>query len=108
MGANEYTPDTEQVREQYTREQPPHIGTVSQKRSELDRWLEQIKREAKAEGLREAIKEVRWVYEMHCPVKPAEDYIHPAARVAHKWWEKVLGGKLQDLERRAKQVKEGR
>ena len=53
MGANEYTPDTEQVREQYTREQPPHIGTVSQKRSELDRWLEHIKREAKAEALEE-------------------------------------------------------
>ena len=58
MGANEYTPDTEQVREQYTREQPPHIGTVSQKRSELDRWLEQIKREAKAEALEEAAAEL--------------------------------------------------
>ena len=50
----EYTPDTEQVREQYTREQPPHIGTVSQKGSEFERWLEQIKREAKAEALEEA------------------------------------------------------
>ena len=55
----EYTPDTEQVREQYTREQPPHIGTVSQKGSEFERWLEQIKREAKAEALEEAASEWR-------------------------------------------------
>jgi len=59
MGANEkaaaayhgYTPDTEQVRDQYTREQPPHIGTVCQKTAEFERWLEQVKREAKAEAL---------------------------------------------------------
>ncbi|TLK56300.1 hypothetical protein [Glutamicibacter sp. V16R2B1] len=58
MGADKYTPNTEQVRDQYTREQPPHIGTVSQKRSELDRWLEQVKREAKAEALTEAADEL--------------------------------------------------
>ena len=43
---SEYVPDTETVREQYTREQPPHIGTVSEKRAEFDRWLRQVKAEA--------------------------------------------------------------
>ena len=57
-----FTPDTEEVREQYTREQPPHIGTVSEKEAEFDRWLAahdaQVRREAKAEGLREAAHRV--------------------------------------------------
>lgn len=50
---SEYTPDTETVREQYTREQPPHIGTVSEKSAEFDRWLERVKAEAAAEALEE-------------------------------------------------------
>ena len=41
-----YTPDTETVREQYTREQPPHIGTVSSKCAEFDRWLNEVKAQA--------------------------------------------------------------
>ena len=40
---SDYTPTTEQVREQYSREQPPHIGTVSEKRAEFDRRLDAVK-----------------------------------------------------------------
>ena len=47
---SDYTPTTEQVREQYSREQPPHIGTVSEKRAEFDRWLDAVKAEAWDEG----------------------------------------------------------
>lgn len=50
MSEQPYTPDTETVREQYTREQPPHIGTVSSKCAEFDRWLAGVK----ADALREA------------------------------------------------------
>ena len=46
----DYTPTTEQVREQYSREQPPHIGTVSEKRVEFDRWLDHVKYQAWEEG----------------------------------------------------------
>lgn len=48
-----YTPDTETVREQYTREQPPHIGTVSSKCAEFDRWLAGVKADAWDEGYSE-------------------------------------------------------
>lgn len=41
--SGEHTPDTETVRDQYTREQPPHIGTVSEKSAEFDRWLAEVK-----------------------------------------------------------------
>lgn len=51
---SEYVPDTETVREQYTREQPPHIGTVSEKSAEFDRWLRQVKAEALREAARDA------------------------------------------------------
>ena len=44
------TPTTETVRGQYTREQPPLIATVGEKRAEFDRWLEQVKAEAWEEG----------------------------------------------------------
>lgn len=37
--ADDYTPTTEEVREQYTREEPPRIGTVAERRAEFDRWL---------------------------------------------------------------------
>ena len=42
----EYTPDEETVREQYSREQPPHIGTVGEKRAEFDRFLARVRRDA--------------------------------------------------------------
>lgn len=42
----QYTPDEETVREQYSREQPPHIGTVSEKRAEVDRFIAQVRRDA--------------------------------------------------------------
>ena len=46
-----FTPDEEQVREQYTQEQPPQIGSVAEKRAEFDRFIARIK----AEALREAL-----------------------------------------------------
>lgn len=48
--SNTYTPDEEQVREQYTREQPPQIGTVAEKHAEFDRFIAKVK----ADALREA------------------------------------------------------
>ena len=45
-----YTPDEEQVREQYTQEQPPQIGSVAEKRAEFDRFIAGIKAEAWEEG----------------------------------------------------------
>lgn len=52
---SEYTPDTETVREQYTREQPAHIGTVSSKSAEFDRWLAGIRAEV-VEQIAQAIE----------------------------------------------------
>ena len=49
-----YTPTTNQVREQFTREEPPPIGTVTEKSRAFDRWLEQGKAEAWEEGKRTA------------------------------------------------------
>ena len=46
MSTDEYVPDEEFVREQYSREQPPHIGTVSEKRAEFDRFLARVRRDA--------------------------------------------------------------
>ena len=46
----DYTPTTKQVREQFTREEPPQIGTVAEKGRAFDRWLEQVKAEAWEEG----------------------------------------------------------
>lgn len=48
----DYTPTTEQVRDQYTREQPPHINTASGKSAEFDRWLTEHERKVKAAALR--------------------------------------------------------
>lgn len=50
---SDYTPDEEQVREQYTREQPPQIGTVAERHTEFDRFLANIK----ADALREVAYE---------------------------------------------------
>ncbi|WP_044496100.1 hypothetical protein [Nesterenkonia massiliensis] len=61
--SSEYTPSTEAAREHYTREQPPQIGTVSEKGAELDRWLaaeiRKVKAQAWDEG-RSAEQEYRW------------------------------------------------
>ena len=55
-----YTPDEEQVREQYTQEQPPQIGTVAEKHAEFDRFIARVKAEAWDEGC-EALDEAhRW------------------------------------------------
>lgn len=50
----QYTPDAETVCEQYTREQPPHLGTVREKRAEFDRWLAQHDAEVAAKALEDA------------------------------------------------------
>lgn len=47
---SDFTPDEEQVREQYTQEQPPQIGSVAEKRAEFDRFIARIKAEAWDEG----------------------------------------------------------
>lgn len=63
VAMSDYTPDTETVREQYTREQPPHIGTVGEKGREFDRWLAGVKAEAlreAAEGMRRAKEPYHW------------------------------------------------
>ena len=49
-----YTPTTKQVREQFTREEPPPIDTVAEKSQAFDRWLEQVKAEARAGALADA------------------------------------------------------
>lgn len=103
-----YTPNTEQVRNAYG----AHIADCNyvskDSLNEFDRWMAQVRAEAKAEGMREAIESVRWVYDLQCPVDQAGRYIHRAARIAHKWWEKALGGRLDELERRANQYKEAK
>lgn len=52
MGANRYTPTTEQVRAHW--ENVGFAGTGE----EFDRWLEQVRAEAKAEALTEAATEL--------------------------------------------------
>lgn len=47
---SDWTPTTKQVREQFTREEPPRIGTVAEKSRAFNRWLEQVKAEAWDEG----------------------------------------------------------
>lgn len=54
-----FTPDEEQVREQYTQEQPPQIGSVAEKRAEFDRFIARVRSEAWEEGN-------RWGFEQHC------------------------------------------
>jgi len=49
---SKHTPTTEQVRWQYTREEPPRVGTVSEKTAEFDRWLAAEKAKAWEEGHR--------------------------------------------------------
>lgn len=57
---SDYTPDEEQVREQYTREQPPKIGSVAEKHAEFDRFIASVRAEAWDEG-REAFEAAhRW------------------------------------------------
>ena len=51
---SDWTPTTQQVREQFTREEPPPIDTVAEKSQAFDRWLEQVKAEAREEGKRAA------------------------------------------------------
>lgn len=71
-------------------------------------WLAQRDARVKAEALREAIAKVRWVYNLQCPVPPRVDGIGieyiPGARMAHLWWQKVLGGALDDLAERADRI----
>lgn len=48
---NQVVPDEEFVREQYSREQPAHIGTVSSKQAEFDLFMEHARRDAGREAL---------------------------------------------------------
>jgi len=113
MGANQYTPETKEVRGAWLQAHRTEAwgGRIDlearpkERLAEFDRWLDQVKTEAKAEGIREAVKAVRGVYDMQCPVKPSDSYIHPSVRIAHKWWETCLGGTLDDLARVAKQIR---
>lgn len=65
MSEQPYTPDTETVREQYTREQPPHIGTVSPKSAEFDRWLAQ-ERDKALDPVRRILDQLAGVTEPPC------------------------------------------
>jgi hypothetical protein len=54
-----------------------------------------------AEALRAAAAAVQVVYEMQCPVRPPSHYMDSGAYVAHLWWQKVLGGALEQIRDRA-------
>ena len=66
-----------------------------------------VVRRAQAEALREAVAAVRAVYDLQCPVMPADQYVGAGAHMAHQWWETVLGGKLRDLTARADAIEAG-
>lgn len=54
-----YTPTTEQVRWQYTREEPPRVGTISERTAEFNRWLVARDRQVRARALRDAVRDMR-------------------------------------------------
>ena len=91
---SEYTPNTEAVREQYTREQPPHIGTASEKSAEFDRWYAAEIAAAKAEALREASRAVPF------PIDPYGGFDYESLRAAYV----QITNSLRD---RADQISEG-
>ncbi|MFJ2618182.1 hypothetical protein [Glutamicibacter sp. NPDC087344] len=109
--SGEYTPTTAVARGTYevawdSVTDPADLKEVrSQARAEFDRWLAGIRAVAKAEALEESAAKIRYVYELQCPVKSSEDYVHPSVRVAHLWWQRVLGGTLTEIERRAQQIR---
>ena len=43
---SERTPSTEEIRDQYTRKEPPFIGTLSSREAQFDRWLAKVKADA--------------------------------------------------------------
>lgn len=69
---SEYTPDEEQVREQYTQEQPPQIGSAAEKSAEFDRFLAKIK----ADALRDVAD---WLEAVGRPGHPKPPSIAPSA-----------------------------
>lgn len=91
MGANEkheaamngFTPATDEVRALYVAGTPVHRVSVATSYAEFDRWLDQIRAEAKAEALNEAADQVS-------SIDGREDY------AARDW-----------LRARANQIKEG-
>lgn len=58
MDAVEFTPTTSDVRSLYVLSTPAHAVSISDGKAEFDRWLEQVKTEAKAEALEEAAAEL--------------------------------------------------
>ena len=76
----------------------PTLGDQAAARAVLA-TIEPIRAQAKAEALREAADRVqRHVYDLQCPTS-ARGYVK-GARMAHRWWETVLGvelGRLREL-----------
>ncbi|GAA0200468.1 hypothetical protein [Glutamicibacter creatinolyticus] len=114
---SDVSPDLDRIRADWIDhkvEYEPHLTTnrydqlASVLGKEFDHAIQKIRADAEAEVIEEVIESIRWVYELQCPVKPSAHYIHPAARIAHKWWETVLGGRLKELEIRAAKIREGR
>lgn len=73
-----WTPTTEQVREQYTREEPPHTGTVGEKTDEFYRWLAEHDRQIAAAAWDEGYEDRR-----------ADEHEHrPGRKIANPYKEK--------------------
>lgn len=53
-------------------------------------WVDRLK----TEGAREVLDKVQAVYDTQCPVGPERKFV-AGARMAHQWWETVLGGLLE-------------
>lgn len=70
MSTDEYVPSEEFVREQYSREQPPHIGTVSEKRAEFDRFLARVRRDAWQGGYATGFRDALTVCEIVTGMEP--------------------------------------
>ena len=83
-----------------------HATVVLDWREEAEDLLPVVRR-AQAEALREAVAAVRAVYDLQCPVMPADQYVGAGAHMAHRWWQTVLGGKLADLTARADAIEAG-
>jgi hypothetical protein len=65
-----------------------------------DAHVDALIRQAKAEERAALVARVRSVFEMQCPPLPADRYVDRGAFLAHDWWNTVLGGLLEDLERK--------
>lgn len=101
MGANEYTPNTDFVRGRFSIARG--AKTKAECDAEFERWLEQVKREAKEEALEDAATELTHpmygiiVCDEYCANRSCPDCIRiRAAKDAAEW-----------LNQRAGKVREG-